>query len=103
LEKLATRDAGPYQELVEGFRPTNELADGMGWPSQWLVCGHCGAWSWRLPPHTFDPCPLVVEAAQSQGMKMDAERSMAIRAGINFEKQAQAFQDWVERMSEEEE
>jgi hypothetical protein len=91
-----------YRAVVEAFQPTNAMADAMGWPAQWLICQHCGEWSWRLPPHIFDPCPLVVDAAQTQGLKMDAERSMAVRAGINFEKQAQAFTEYMGRLLDEE-
>lgn len=99
-----------YQELPDGFEPVlelygpiNKLADVLGWPKDWIVCPHCSAHSWRIPPHTFDPCPLIVEMSESAGLKMDAERSTAIRAGVTMERQMEALQQLLASTYEEEE
>lgn len=85
-----------HQELVEATAPLMELADRMGWPQEWLICDHCGEHSWRIPPHVFDPCPLVVETIQTAGLKMDAERNQAIAAGHALREQLDAFRGWID-------
>ena len=53
-----------------------------GLPIQWLVCQHCGAHSWVLPPHTAgQPCPLVKEHWDQVTSKMVTEQNQAILGG----------------------
>jgi len=54
-------------------------------PRAWVVCPSCGEQGWVLPPHGIDPCPLVIQAAQDLGLKFDAERMAAVRAGVSME------------------
>lgn len=98
------------QEVPEDFRgyvelqgPLAALADAVGWPKEWLICPSCAAFSWRLPPHGLgEPCPLSESMAQSAGLKLDAERSTAIRTGVILETQAQAMSQFIERFTEDE-
>jgi hypothetical protein len=92
-----------WQEIVESMEPLGMLADLLGWPRQWIVCPHCGEHSWRIPPHLFEPCPLVVDAAQTAGLKMDAERNQAIRSAQTLENQWRAFEEYIRKMAGEEE
>lgn len=85
------------QAVADAYDPITALADYLGWPDDWVVCPSCSAHSWRMPPHIFDPCPMLVEMAQSAGLKMDAERSAAIRTGVTLEAQAQALQRLFEQ------
>lgn len=57
-------------------------ADSFGLPREWVACSHCGAQSWRFPPHMFDPCPMVGQLADAMGIKIDADRSASIRMGL---------------------
>lgn len=90
------------QAVADAYDPIIALADYLGWPDDWVVCPSCSAHSWRMPPHIFDPCPMLVEMAQSAGLKMDAERSAAIRSGVTLEAQAQALQKLFEQAFEDE-
>lgn len=63
----------------------NRCARAFGLPRQWIVCPLCGEQSWVFPPHLLSPCPFVVESAELIGHKLDAERMMAVRTGVNIE------------------
>lgn len=63
----------------------DKIGDRFRLPREWVHCTHCGAYSWRIPPHALDPCPLVVEMSESAGLKMDAERTTAIKSGVQLE------------------
>lgn len=89
-------DTIDFQGIVEATAPLMELADRMGWPKTWLTCDHCGEYAWRVPPHIFEPCPLVVETMQTAGLKMDAERNQAIATGVAMRQQMEAFQAFVD-------
>jgi hypothetical protein len=65
----------------ETARERDAFADIMRYPHIWLVCPFCGAQSYRLPPHAQNPCPV----AESQGLKLDAERNAAVRMGQQME------------------
>lgn len=67
------------------------MADLLGYPKEWVVCPACAAHSWRYPPHAMDPCPLVVEHAQAQGLKVDAERGVAVRMGVQLQEATRMF------------
>lgn len=67
------------------WRVFDTQADAWGLPRQWIVCPHCGQQSWRIPPHVFEPCPLVTQTAESLGMRFEAERSTALRGGVHIE------------------
>lgn len=104
LRKFANRKLNPeIREIIEATRPMKEIADAQGWPKQWIVCPHCGQFSWRFPPHLFDPCPLVVEAAQVQGLKLDTERNSALRNSAALEAQLAAFQAYLDDLGGEDE
>ena len=70
---------------LKHWRDWDTCAEELGLPKEWRVCAHCGEQSWRFPPHLLNPCPFVVEMAEAAGMKMDAERMQAVRAGVNIE------------------
>lgn len=64
----------------------NAIADRLGAPDEYVVCPHCGAQDWRVPPHGLgEPCPVVEKMADSAGLKFDAERMNTIRAGHQME------------------
>jgi hypothetical protein len=76
------------------WKALDRLADAFALPRQWIVCGHCGAWGWRVPPHGFtEPCPLVIQMTETAGLKFDAERSTTIRAGIQMEEITRALRN----------
>ncbi len=76
--------------------------DTWGLPRQWIVCPHCGQQSWRLPPHGFEPCPIVAAMAELGGMKLEADRSTSIRAGVQMEEMTRALRLMVEDEEDEE-
>lgn len=67
------------------WRELNETANDVRLPRRWVACPICGEHAWRFPPHMLDPCPLAVHAAEAQGLKFDAERMAAVRAGVHLE------------------
>ncbi len=80
----------------------DDLADNFALPRAWVVCAHCGAMSWRLPPHEIgQPCPYVAGMAEVTGLKFDAERSTAVRAGVQIEEMTRALRQMVEPEEEE--
>ncbi len=79
------------------------MADLADLPEQWLVCPMCAEFSWRIPPHGFKPCPLAVETAESTGMKLDAERMTAVRAGVHLEQMSKAMRQYMEEHGLQEE
>ena len=64
----------------------NHMARTLGLPKVMYTCEHCGAAGWRYPPHLFEPCPIVLTISESEGLRLDAERSSTIKAGIQMEK-----------------
>jgi hypothetical protein len=85
------------------WQAMDDIANTCGLPRIWLCCPHCGAQSWRLPPHVFEPCPLVIEMAQSEGLKIDAERMTAVRAGVQIETVLKAMQEALSEDEDEDE
>ena len=81
----------------------DRTCDSFGLPRQWIVCPHCGQQSWRLPPHGFDPCPIIQAVAETAGMKFEAERSTSIRAGVQMEEMTRALRMMVEEPEEDDE
>ena len=79
----------------------DKQCDEFGLPRQWIVCPNCGAQSWRLPPHGFESCPIVIQMAESAGMKFDAERSSALRLGVHMEEMTRAVRQMQEEEDEE--
>lgn len=76
----------------ENWKGVDDMADSFALPRQWIVCAHCGAWGWRVPPHGFvEPCPMITQVAEATGLKFDAERSATIRAGVQFEEMTRAL------------
>lgn len=64
----------------------NNMARKLGLPKVMYICEHCGGSGWRYPPHLFEPCPIMLAISESAGLKLDAERSATIKAGIQMEK-----------------
>lgn len=84
-------------ETMEYWERLNTIADQFGLPDQWIHCPMCGAQGWRLPPHgIIEPCPVAREMFESAGLKMDAERSTALRVGIGMEEAARAMRRLTE-------
>jgi hypothetical protein len=67
------------------YRDLNAMAIEWDLPQAWVVCPHCGEQAWVMPPHGMEPCPLIVQTAEQLGTRIDAERMMAVRTGINIE------------------
>ena len=90
---------GKKDKNLEWLRPWMELdsmADVMGIPEEWLICPMCAEFSWRIPPHGFNPCPIAVGMAESAGLKLDAERMTAVRAGVQFEEMSKAMRAHIQ-------
>lgn len=93
--------AEKYAVLGAHLSELSEFADEHGLPKQWIVCPSCQRQAWVVPPHGFEPCPLVLEMAQQLGLKLDAERMAAIRTGIGVEEIARAARELGEEASED--
>lgn len=63
----------------------------------------CAEFFWRLPPHGFNPCPLVAGMAEATGLKLDAERMTAVKAGVHLESMGAAMRAFIEEHGLEEE
>lgn len=88
---------GIHQEL-------NELSDELGAPRAWVVCPHCGAQGWRLPPHGIaKACPIVKSMTDSVGLKFDAERNFTITSRQQMERFTQLFEEQAREEEGEEE
>jgi hypothetical protein len=85
---------------VESIREFNRIADEVELPREYVVCPHCGLHSWRLPPHGKEPCPLVQQMAEQLGLRFDAERMQAIRAGVHMEESTKALHRFFDRYGE---
>lgn len=86
---------------MRAWRGLDELADDLVLPPDWLVCPICGEQSWRFPPHMLDPCPLAIQMAEAQGLKLDAERMMALRTGVHMERLGLLMQHVVDEAEDE--
>lgn len=84
------------REWLEPWLELDGIADLMGIPEGWVVCPMCAEFSWRLPPHGFKPCPIAVGMAESTGLKLDAERMTAVRAGVHFEEMSKAVREHID-------
>lgn len=82
-----------FAALGKHYVERNAMAEEWGLTKQWIVCPHCGAQTWVLPPHGHDPCPLVLETVEQLGMKFDAERMAAVRTGVGIEEIARAARE----------
>ncbi len=83
----------PQSPLEKHFQELNELARTCELPEQWIICPNCGTQAWVLPPHGLDPCPIVVQAMEQLGMKLDAERMTAVRTGVSIEEITRAARE----------
>jgi hypothetical protein len=92
-----------FEDFMEATGPLVELSEVMGWPKQWMICPACSQQSWVIPPHLFSPCPLLEDAAGSMGLKIDAERMTAVRAGNAMERQFEVLSKLFEDRLEDEE
>lgn len=90
------RKLSPETEWVAPLVELDKAADVVGLPREWVCCPFCGEFCWRWPPHGFSPCPLVTGAAETQGLKLDAERMMAVRAGVHMEEMGKAMGRFME-------
>lgn len=81
-----------FADYIEKAIQLGELSDAMGWPAEWIICPACAQHSWRLPPHIFNPCPLLSQTADSMGLKLDAERMTAVRSGTAVERQLEMME-----------
>jgi hypothetical protein len=70
------------------YRERNAMAAEWDLPRAWVVCPTCGEQDWVLPPHGMEPCPLVTQMAEGMGIKIDAERNMALRTSVSIEEMA---------------
>jgi hypothetical protein len=79
----------PSRALEKHLKERSAMAKAWNLPEQWVVCPTCGAQAWVFPPHGLaDPCPIIVQGMEQLGMKFDAERMAAIRAGVGIEEMA---------------
>lgn len=86
------------KEALRLWKQVNELPEAVGLPKQWCFCHHCGAWGWRWPPHGLnDPCPIFAGAAESFGLKTDAERMTALRSGAHLEQASKLLQVFMQQ------
>lgn len=92
-----TESMGDLADFVIAQKPLLAMANAMGWPKQWIICPSCAAHSWRIPPHLFDGCPVILQMSNSAGLKLDAERTHAVRAGITMERQMEILQELVNK------
>lgn len=87
LVKIIRQRAARRLRARRAWQGIHDLADAAGVPWQFIVCQYCGAQSWRLPPHGLDePCPIVVDTHEAMQLKADAERSLAVRSGVQMER-----------------
>jgi hypothetical protein len=84
-------------EWLEPWLQLEGMADLMELPQEWLVCPICAEFSWRIPPHGFRPCPIAVGMAEAAGLKMDAERMTAVRAGVHLEEMSKAVREHIDQ------
>lgn len=88
--------------LIKAWAWRTEIAVRVGIPLDWVLCPHCGKQSWVMPPHSGDPCPLVMKMAQDLGLKFDAERMSAVRAGVSFEEMTRQMRTHLDDDEEDE-
>lgn len=86
--RLRRRLDDEREALIEALVWRTEIADRVGIPREWVACPFCGKQTWAMPPHAAEPCPLVMQMAQDLGLKLDAERMTAVRAGVGIEEMA---------------
>lgn len=70
----------PSQDVVDAFSDMSRLGERSGLPRQWIYCPICGAYSWVMPPHGLDPCPVAVANREN----LDAQRMAHIRSGVSM-------------------
>ena len=88
-----TRRVLEARELWSGI---NIIADAAGAPREYVTCGICGATEWRVPPHGFaDPCPVAEAMLSAMGMKVDAERMLAVRSGVHLEEMREMLENML--------
>ena len=83
-------------EWFDSWLELDNMADIADLPRQWVVCPMCAKHSWRLPPHGFKPCPMAVSMAEAAGLKLDAERMTAVRAGVHLQDMGAAMRAYFE-------
>jgi hypothetical protein len=83
-------------EWLDPWLELDSMADLADLPREWLICPSCSEFGWRFPPHSFKPCPLVVGMAESAGLKFDAERMAAVRAGVHLEDMGKAMREYLD-------
>ena len=73
-------------EFLKAWRELDAIGDELGVPHEYVVCPMCGSHSWRFPPHGVGAaCPLIEAMSEAASMKLEAERSTAIRLGLGME------------------
>lgn len=84
------------REFKRLWKLNDEFPSSVSLPGQWIACLHCGAQTWRWPPHGLNnPCPLVAGAVEALGLKTDAERMMALRSGIHIEQASRVLEEFM--------
>ena len=83
-------------EWLDHWLELESTADLADLPREWLICPSCSQFGWRFPPHSFQSCPLVVSMAEAAGLKFDAERMAAVKAGVQFEDISSAMRRYLE-------
>ena len=91
--KFWEREVGELEEALKQYKYLDSLAARIGFPKAMYVCDHCGAAGWRMPPHMFEPCPIVLAMSEAAGLKIDAERATTIKAGIQMEEAFRMLQE----------
>lgn len=73
------------KHVLRVLAPNSELDVQLRFPDEWIVCSFCGEAGWGTHPHFGTPCPIAAAMADAAGLKMDAERVSAVRAGLSME------------------
>lgn len=90
------RKKTPDLDWLEPWMQLDSMADLMDLPREWIVCPACAEFFWRFPPHGFNPCPFAVGMVESAGLKLDAERMTAVRAGVHLEEMSKAVRKHID-------
>lgn len=81
---------------MDSWIELDSMADLAELPREWLTCPVCAEFFWRFPPHGFNPCPVAVGMAEAAGLKLDAERMAAVKAGVHLEDMSKAVRQYIE-------
>lgn len=81
------------KHMLRALAPDSEVTARLNLPNEWVVCSFCGEAGWGVHPHYGHPCPIVAAMSESAGMKIDADRSSTIRAGLHLEEMTRIVRD----------